>query len=88
MDHHSNVRFCGQDNYIQRDNRDRRQTEETKAEYFPIIWKWHVFTVWDCRPFLPSLVASYDMHARSQCNYSFSPFKALVTNGHLLLLKK
>jgi hypothetical protein len=79
-DHHSNIRFCGQDcsgdttsipchlkktitkknkgamsselplHYFHGDIRYRRQTEETEAEYFPISWKWLVFTVRDCWP--------------------------------------
>jgi hypothetical protein len=36
--------------YIKRDNRDIRQTEETKAEYFPISRDWQVFTRYDCSP--------------------------------------
>jgi hypothetical protein len=31
--------------HIYGDNRDRRQTEENKAEYFPISWEWHIFTL-------------------------------------------
>jgi hypothetical protein len=35
--------------YIHGDNRDRRQAEEIKAEYFLISQEWHIFTVWDCQ---------------------------------------
>jgi hypothetical protein len=41
--------------YIHGDNRYRRQTEETKVEYFPISQEWHVFIVWYCRPILTLL---------------------------------
>jgi hypothetical protein len=61
--------------YIHWDNRDRRQTEDTKAEYFSISWEWHLFLQYGIarRPTLILIVASYDMLVRSQCYYSFSP---------------
>jgi hypothetical protein len=58
--------------YIHGVNRDRRQIEETKAAYFPISWKRHAFTAWDCRPILT--LVRYDMPVRSQCYYSLIPF--------------
>jgi hypothetical protein len=41
--------------YIHGDNRYRRQTEETKTEYFPISREWHIFTVYFCCPILTLL---------------------------------
>jgi hypothetical protein len=41
--------------YIHGDNRDRRQAEKSKAEYFPISCEWPISTVGYCRPILTFL---------------------------------
>jgi hypothetical protein len=64
--------------YIHGDNRDRRQTEETKAEYFPISWEWHVFTVWGCCPIL-TLLSHLLQHA---CCHSVLFFVPLLGPGN------